>query len=140
MSIVENNNFNRLHKNINGLLYDEMNSEIFEMNSNNSNDYNLFENRASLSIISDEKKCDTCNRNYSFITCMNCKKDTCGKSKCCTLYPDMYGYISICSECETSISKKIIPYDYSYEKKIIKEHKKVANELKIIKQILTFFP
>ena len=138
MSVIENINIHHKQNNINGLMYDEMSNEIFELNSNNS--YDLFENKASLSIISDEKKCDTCNKNYSFITCMNCKKNTCGKSKCCTLYPDMHGYISICTTCESLISKKFKPYNYSHEKKIMKEHKKVANDLKVIEQILTFFP
>jgi len=93
------------------LLYDEINNSIFNINEVPSHDnYSSMESKFSLSIISEDTKCRSCNLHYSFIRCSECKKETCGNSHCCTLFPDYYGYISICKECEQNVSNKLLPY------------------------------
>ena len=112
-----------------GLLYDEMNKEIFNINSEDAMDYDVFESKACISIISEDEKCKKCKNNYSFITCSNCCKETCAKKHCCTLYHDYYGYMSICKDCEYNILRKLKPY-------IEDEDNDVYSEINIIKSII----
>ena len=117
-----------------GLLYDEMNNEIFNIHNNKNKDYSLFENKASLSIISENTFCKRCNSNYSFITCNNCLRKTCAKSECCTLYEDYHGYISICKSCELTVLKKLKPcYDFENEKNIYA--KEISKDIKLLSEI-----
>ena len=121
---MENASYNKT-----GLLYDEMNKEIFDINSEDTIDYDVFESKACISIISEDETCKNCKNNYSFITCSNCCKETCAKKKCCTLYHDYYGYMSICKECEHNILKKLKPC-------IEEEDNDVYSEINIIKSII----
>ncbi len=118
------------------LSYDQMNDIIYNLNDTSSDeDYSHFENIASLSLIAEDEKCKKCKSHYTFIICSNCKRETCANNKCCTLYPDMYGYISICKKCEKQIVKKFKPYDDNEEVKYNKEYKKAVKELHLLKLI-----
>lgn len=128
------------------LLYDQMNEVIYDLNDHSKKDeYTLFENMASLSLICDDKKCKECNMHFSIITCSSCKKETCGIDKCTTLFPDVKGYISICKTCENEVLSKIKPYkntDKEKEKQQLEynrtlyNYKKAAHELKMFKETL----
>lgn len=126
------NKFQHTSYNRTGLLYDEMNKEIFNINTENIMDYDVFESKACISIISEDEKCKKCNYNYSFITCSNCCKETCAKKDCCTLYHDYNGYISICKDCEHDILKKIKPYI----EKDDNNNNNIDLEINIIKSII----
>ena len=128
------------------LLYDQMNEVIYDLNDQSMKDeYTLFENRASLSLIAEDEKCKECNLHFSIITCSNCKKETCGIDKCCTLFPDAKGYISICKTCENEVLSKIKPFkdtEKEKEKQYIEynralyNYKKAVHELQILKRTI----
>tara|TARA_B100002019_G_C21198314_1_gene562591 strand:- start:188 stop:601 length:414 start_codon:yes stop_codon:yes gene_type:complete len=119
------------------LLYDNINEMIYNINDRSSkDDYTIFENSASLSIIAEDEKCKKCKTHYSIITCYNCKKETCAQEQCCTLFPDKNGYISICKTCENEVISKIKPYEISKEIKYTKEYNKAVRDLNILKEAI----
>lgn len=119
------------------LLYDSMNDMIYNINDRSSDDdYTIFENSASLSIIADDEKCKKCKIHYSIITCYNCKKETCAQEDCCTLFPDKNGYISICKSCENEVISKIKPYRNTREIKYMNDYNKAIHDLNILKQAI----
>ena len=98
------------------LLYDEINNSIFHVNEcNNNENYTSMESKLSFSIIAEDNHCNSCKSYYSFIKCSECKEETCGNNKCCTLFPDYYGYVSVCKNCETKILKKLIPLKHEFK-------------------------
>lgn len=119
------------------LLYDNINDMIYNINDRSSkDDYTVFENSASLSIIADEEKCNKCETHFTIITCYNCKKETCAQEDCTTLFPDKNGYISICKTCENEVISKIKPYKNTKEIKYANDYNKAIHDLKILKEAI----
>lgn len=119
------------------LSYDNINDMIYNINDRSSkDDYTVFENSASLSIIADEVKCNKCKTHFTIITCNNCKKETCAQEDCTTLFPDKNGYISICKTCENEVISKIKPYKNIKEIKYANDYSKAIHDLKILKEAI----
>ena len=125
------------------LLYDQMNTVIYNLNDTSCpvdrslhDDYTLFENAASFSIIAEDEKCDKCKTHYSIVTCCNCQIKTCAHEECSTMFPDKNGYISVCKTCETEILTKITPYKHKNENNYNPHYIKAIRDLEILKQAI----
>lgn len=139
ISVTEQSSYNMSSN----LLYDQMNNIIYNLNDTScpkdispTDDYTVFENAASFSIIAEDEKCNKCKTHYSIVTCCNCQTKTCAHEDCSTMFPDRHGYISVCKSCENEILTKFIPYRHKNENNNDLHYIKAVHDLEILKQAI----